>query len=688
MPRTSLIGAVLNRATPAPDLPAPYTSRTANTALFGGLRGAEAQMRAMGSVGTLFAIVNRLSVSTAAVEWNLWRKAKSGRKEDRTLVTSHAALDLWQRPNRFYTRQELVETTGQHVDLTGEGWWVIASSAAASMPLELWPVRPDRMTPVPSPTKFLSGYIYTGADGQQIPLGLDDVIQIRMPNPLDPYRGMGPVQAVLADLDAVRYSAEWNRNFFLNSAEPGGIIQVPSNLNDEDFARLRMRWNEQHRGVAAAHRVAILEGEGTQWVDRKITQRDMQFAELRTVTTDVIREAFTMPGFALGDVDDVNRATADASTAWFAAQLTVPRLERFKQALNFDLLPLFGNTTRDLEFDYASPIPPDLETEAAQLTARSNAAAILIEAGLDPVDVLSACELPAMRYVGVPAAAPTPAPARPSDRAPLAVARPAAPAPRASAAEDEGQTELAEVRAAYTAALDALIADWDTRVLPGQIADIVGQVQKAIDADDPAALSGLRVDADTAVRTLRTALADTADGAARQMAAEAADQGVTVDVPMVDAGLRAHLGLVLNFGGELVSIAVGVAGLIASDLAASAGREALRLYTPGADGSSIAAAVGNFLRGLKNRALVDQLGGALHRAINVGRIATLRKAPTAIYLSSEVMDGATCPPCRAIDGTVFANLDAAETAYGAGPYRNCQGGIRCRGTVVAIWEDQ
>ncbi|WP_097921751.1 phage portal protein [Streptomyces sp. wa1063] len=386
------------------DSPIPFVSRGAQRALpFMRPAGMEAQMRAMGSVGTLFSIVNRTSNAVAQVDWKLWRKAKSGLKEDRVEVTSHAALDLWNKPNPFMPRQEFVETFQQHVDLVGEGWWVIARHPGATIPLELWPVRPDRMTPVPSQTSFLAGYIYTSPDGEQIPLELDEVIQLRMPNPLDPYRGMGPVQSILADLDATRYSAEWNRNFFLNSAEPGGIIEVPTPLSDPDFDQLRDRWNEQHRGVANAHRVAIL--EHGKWIDRKLSQRDMQFAELRSVSRTVIREAYGIPSFALGEVTDVNRATADASKAWFAEQLTVPRLERIKGALNHDLLPMFGATARDLEWDYENPVPPDPEAEAAQLVAKSTAAQSLIEAGAYGPEVLAAIGLPAIAF-GQPGADP------------------------------------------------------------------------------------------------------------------------------------------------------------------------------------------------------------------------------------------------------------------------------------------
>ncbi|MEU6397867.1 phage portal protein [Streptomyces cinnamoneus] len=395
--RQPFLTSLRNRVTTLAEPPVPFASRAQSYALgLTGRRDAVAQMAAMQSVGTLFSIVNRTSNATSQVDWKLWRKAASGRNEDRVEVTSHAALDLWNRPNPFMPRQEFVEVTQQHIDLTGEGPWVVGRHAASPIPLELWPVRPDRITPVPDPDTFLRGYVYTSPDGEQIPLERDQVIFLRMPNPLDPYRGMGPVQSILTDLDATKYSAEWNKNFFLNSAEPGGIIEVPNALSDPDFDQLRTRWNEQHRGVANAHRVAIL--EHGKWVDRKFTQRDMQFAELRSVSRDVIREAFGIPAFALGEVADVNRATAEASAAWFDANITVPRLERIKGALNHDLLPLFGATTKGLEFDYENPVADDRELAARELTAKASAARELIEAGAYGPEVLAALDLPEIAF--------------------------------------------------------------------------------------------------------------------------------------------------------------------------------------------------------------------------------------------------------------------------------------------------
>jgi HK97 family phage portal protein len=650
-------------------------------------------MRAMGHVGTLFSIVNRTSNATALVDWKLYRKAPSGLPEDRVEVTQHAVLDLWNRPNKFFTRQELVETVQQHIDLTGEGWLVIARNPRSPMPLELWPVRPDRIQPVPHPTDFISGYLYTGPDGQEIALRVEDVIQIRMPNPLDPYRGMGPVQSVLTELDASRYSAEWNRNFFMNSAEPGGIIELPTVLSDPEWDQLQARWNEQHKGVANAHRVAFLE-HGT-WKDRKYTQRDMQFAELRQVSRDVIREAFGAPAFVLGEVGDVNRATAEASKVLFAEQLTVPRLERWKGALINDLLPLYGpEAARQLEFDYCDPVPPDAEARNAEITAKSTAWKTLVDGGADPVLVSEYLGLPDLGYrppvtvapPAVPALAPAPAarldlhhhvPFQPAARSlpsfNTVIARPRV--PRAAAVEPD----LAPVREQFEDALGALLEAWGP-VAEAQYAAVEEQIAAAVDAGDTEALATLVVDAGPSIDVLRRALGEMAETAAAQMAAEAAEQGVKVRPPKVDKGLMNA------FGSELIEIAAATAALLAADTAASAGREALRLLVPGVRGSEVAEKVGGFLRGLKNWFRRDQLGGALHRAQNAGRVATLAAAPKARYFSSEKLDSNTCQPCKEIDGTEFEDLDAVRAVYGSGGYQHCEGGIRCRGTVTAVWE--
>lgn len=396
---TSLLGAFANKS-PVP-VSSPYRSLTPVV----GQKGQQASLRSMENVGVIFAIVNRTAEAAAAVEWRLYRKRIDGRRtyvhegmDDRQEVISHLALKVLNKPNPFYTRNELIEVLAQHLCLTGEAWWALGRMNGFSAPTEIWPVRPDRMAIVESPTDYIAAYEYLNPDGSRTRLETDEVIFIRRPDPLDAYRGVGPVQSVLAKIDSVRYSDEWNRNFFLNSAEPGGIIKINRDLDDDEFTRLNFRWNEAHKGVQNAHRVAILDAEDADWIERQAMHRDMQFAELSQLNSEQIREAFGFPKPLLGTVTDVNRANAEAAEVFFARWVLVPLLERIKQALNNEFLPLFGSTGEGVEFDYCNPVPDDRQADARDRESKTLAAKTLTDAGVYGPEALEAVGLPPMNF--------------------------------------------------------------------------------------------------------------------------------------------------------------------------------------------------------------------------------------------------------------------------------------------------
>jgi HK97 family phage portal protein len=678
----SLIGKVLDKA------PISYVPRTGSP-LFASttLRNdAEQQMLAMGSVGTLFAIVSRTANAVSQVDWKLYRKAKSGKKEDRQEVTTHAALDTWNKPNGFYTRQELVESVQQHVELTGEGWLIVGRNPRLNIPLELWPVRPDRMAPVTSPTEFIAGYTYAGPNGETIPFDRADVLMQRMPNPLDPYRGMGPVQSILTDLDSTKYSAEWNRNFFLNSAEPGGIIEIDRRLGDDEFDEMSTRWREQHQGVSRAHRVAIIE-QG-KWVDRKYTMRDMQFTELRNVSREIIREAFGFPKPMLGGVDDVNRANAEAGEVVFARWLVVPRLERWKQMLNAEFLPQFGPTGDGLEFDYDSPVPEDAEAADRARASKATAAKTYIDAGFTAVSVVEALDLPATLKWEKPDPPVIAAPVAPGananggkSAAPATsnrvsrvtrFTRPGRPGQPANLADMAASIDLTPVQDDWQEALDAVSSGWRNEVTPAQQRQLSDAIAQIVDHGPVGNLAHLTVDTAGGAALLALVMAELAHEAGKRVVYEASAQAVDISPAIFTAA-------------TMRPIADATAGLLGSGYANAAGREALRLYLPGASGADIAAATVTHLDDLSDVFLRDALGGALTRAQNLGRLATLRNAPAAAYFAAEDLDQNTCQPCRNIDGTRLPTLDAANLAYGGGPYLFCKGGLRCRGTVIAVW---
>jgi HK97 family phage portal protein len=415
--------------------PVPYGPRSigGSTGLFTPLMtsriGNETFMRALAGNGTLWQIVHLLSSGTARAEWRLYRKNTDNRRrystgetgsDQRTEVLQHQALSVLNRPAMFsaagrdlpaWTRFSLFEQSQQYLELTGESPWAVQYDPRATFPVGLWPVRPDRLEAVPDPEVFLKGWIYHGPTGERVPLQPHELIMEKLPNPFDPYRGLGPVQAVLVDLQAAAYSARWNLSFFMNDATPGGVIEVPNSLDDTEFDDFTARWRETHQGVNAAHRIAFLEN-GAKWVPNQMTLKDMDFANLRGVSREIIREAYGLHGAMLGLSEDINRANAQTAEEVFQSWKIVPRLDRRKETLNNLFLPLFGSPGQNVEFDYVSPVPANREQDNSELTAKANAAGILIQLGVfDPQDVLEVIGLPPMAAITTPEpAAPEPQP--------------------------------------------------------------------------------------------------------------------------------------------------------------------------------------------------------------------------------------------------------------------------------------
>lgn len=402
----------------------------------------ETALRAYTKSGTVYGIVSLLATSVARVEWRLYRKSQDNRvrystadtgSDQRTEVFKHQALQVLNNPNPFMTRMELFEISQTFMELTGESWWIVGKTGdnPNGIPISIWPVDPTKMQAVQDANNFVSGYIYTDPSGEKVPFKANEVIISKNANPLNMYRGVSPVNAVMADIEAGDYSAQYNRNFFYNDASPGGIIETPNELSDEELDTFTNRWRETHRGLSRAHRVAILEA-GMTWVEAHTNAKDMDFVNLDKNTRDKIREAWRIHPIMLGITDDVNRANALTGEEVHNNSQTIPKLDKWQDVLNNKFLPMFDSaalklSSKNYEFSYIAPIPSNREQDNAELVSKAEAAQKLVNAGYDPHDVLEVVGLPDMdvaeKATQAPVAPPgwvpePPAPTAPGQAAP------------------------------------------------------------------------------------------------------------------------------------------------------------------------------------------------------------------------------------------------------------------------------
>lgn len=243
-----------------------------------------------------------------------------------------------------------------------------------------------------------------------------------------------------------------------------------------------------------------------------------------------------------------------------------------------------------------------------------------------------------------------------------------------SSAEVAAGTDFQVLQDAWLEATGDLVSEWRTKVQSAQIDELVEQVRKAVAANDLVALSNLKATVGGTELLLDNlkALAEDAIVGAKE---EALSQGVKIGT----------INTTKNVEPLLAQRAEATANLLAQGIADSASRKALNLGVTLAP-ADVAAAVREHLEGLSDAYLQDMLGGAMTQAQNTGRKEVFAERPCRIY-ASELLDANTCSVCSAIDGQEFGSLAEAEKEYPTGGHKGCLGGPRCRGTLVAVYEE-
>lgn len=239
--------------------------------------------------------------------------------------------------------------------------------------------------------------------------------------------------------------------------------------------------------------------------------------------------------------------------------------------------------------------------------------------------------------------------------------------------------DLTGVQQDFERHLEQILSTW-TGITRRQIDQVIDQVKGAISAGDLKRLAKLSVSTKDAEEALLESMTAMALSAAQRVVDETAAQGRNINPVASDT---APFGL----------MAAATAGLLAGALANAAGREALRRWTPGMDAEDVSRGVRDHLESLSDSFLADNLGGALSHAETTGRANTMLSAPSMAIYASEVLDGATCGPCREINGKWIANSDDPDAqakisaVYPRG-YVGCLGRDRCRGQLVGVVREQ
>ena len=272
--------------------------------------------------------------------------------------------------------QSLLETLAAHVLLHGNGYVQILKDAAGK-PVELFALRPERVSVVPGPDGWPAGYSYRVGDKTlSIPLedeqGWPGLIHLKAYHPADDQYGAGCLEAADQAVAIHNAAAAWNRALLENAARPSGALLMDggdaAGFTAEQFERLKAEIAEAYSGDGNAGRPLVLDG-GLKWQPLSLSPADMDFAELKAAAARDVALAFGVPPMLLGLPGDSTYANyREANRALWRLTL-LPLAAKILSGVAEGLAPWFPGASLAVDLDRVPALSEDRERLWAQVSA-------------------------------------------------------------------------------------------------------------------------------------------------------------------------------------------------------------------------------------------------------------------------------------------------------------------------------
>jgi HK97 family phage portal protein len=300
----------------------------------------------------VYTVVKKRATYLASLPLVLSRLKADGTSDP---VTKGALFDLMRRVNPYWTARRLIEMTEMSLCLWGSAYWFLERGASANQPpTQIYWGRPDRVTVVPHPTKYVARFDYQPVSGME-PLHYSpaEVIWFRYPNPLEEYAGLSPLVSARLAADTQSAAMKQNRQLFVNGISLGGLVTPAPGapMNKEQAAEIRDQLKERAKGTANAHRWLVLMHDA-KFQPMTLSPRDAEFVELHKLTLEDVCRSYGIPLDLVGGQRTYANLGDAIKLMW--TDTILPEAAFIADELSEQLLPMFtasGDRADSVHFD-------------------------------------------------------------------------------------------------------------------------------------------------------------------------------------------------------------------------------------------------------------------------------------------------------------------------------------------------
>lgn len=296
----------------------------------------QSYLEAVKTVPWVFACVSLLAYSFATAPGDLYDE-----NDEPVDDPNDPFLQVWHRPNPYQSGMVFKELLAMFIELAGEAYISLENVNAQGQPSELYLPSPARMRVVQDKrTGEIIGYAYDTSGYQNgrylpsfIPYSVDEIVHIKVANPLNMLHGLGNIEAMEVTMDTMVAMSRNELNYWLSGGRITGVLETDQQVDNDTFERLVNRWRMFSADKQARFKTAILE-QGLKYTPVAEGFKGLDYTKLDVSKRDFVLANFGVPKNKLGIIEDA-QYKSDEADRFFWSETMEPRLSRAEDHFNF-----------------------------------------------------------------------------------------------------------------------------------------------------------------------------------------------------------------------------------------------------------------------------------------------------------------------------------------------------------------
>lgn len=296
----------------------------------------QSYLEAVKTVPWVFACVSLLAYSLATAPGDLFDE-----NDEPVVDETDPFLQVWHRPNPMQSGMVFKELMGMFIELAGEAFISLEKRDANGIPAEIYLPSPARMRVVQDKRSGdVIGYAYDTSGYQNgrylpsfIPYEVDEIIHIKVANPLNMLHGLGNIEAMEVTMDTMVAMSQNELQYWKSGGRITGVLETDQQVDNDTFERLVNRWRQFSADKQARFKTAILE-QGLKYTPVSEGFKGLDYSKLDVSKRDFVLANFGVPKNKLGIIEDA-QYKSDEADRFFWSETMEPRLSRAEDHFNY-----------------------------------------------------------------------------------------------------------------------------------------------------------------------------------------------------------------------------------------------------------------------------------------------------------------------------------------------------------------